>query len=64
MQSSEKEMQYFLEIITFDLSIYLYTIDHSDFIVLNFMEFFIGLFGLILYAQVDNLTGLPGMNQH
>ena len=40
-QSSEKEIQYFLEMITCDPSIY--TMDHTDFIVCSFMENFIGL---------------------
>ena len=40
-QSSEKEIQYILEIITCDLSIY--TMDHPDFIVCSFMEKSIGL---------------------
>ena len=39
-QSSEKEMQYFLEVIMCAPSIY--RIDHSDFIVCGFMENSIG----------------------
>ena len=35
-QSSEKEIQYFLEIITHNLSIY--TMDHPDLTVSSFME--------------------------
>ena len=41
--SSEKEVQYSLEIITCDPSIY--TLDHPDLTVLNFMGNFIGLNG-------------------
>ena len=40
-QSSKKEIQYFLEIITCEPS--LYTMDHPDFIVCSFMEKPIGL---------------------
>ena len=40
-QSSKKEIQYFLEIITFDPSIY--TMNHPEFIVCRFMENSIGL---------------------
>ena len=40
-QSLEKEIQCFLEDINCDSSIY--TIDHPDFIVCNFMEYSIGL---------------------
>ena len=39
-RSSEKEIQYILEIITCGPSIY--TMDHSDFIVCSFMKNFIG----------------------
>ena len=39
-QSSEKEIQYFLEIITCDPSIY--TMDHADFTAYSFMENSIG----------------------
>ena len=40
-QSSEKEIQYYLETITCDPSIYI--VDHSDCIESNFIENFIGL---------------------
>ena len=40
-RSSEKEIQYILEIITCDPSIY--TMDHPDFIACSFMENSIGL---------------------
>ena len=48
-QSSEKEMQYFLEIITCDTSIY--TMDHPDLIVSNFMVNSIRLMTRVLKAH-------------
>ena len=38
---SEKEIQYYLEIITCDLSVH--TMDHPDLVVSNFMENSVGL---------------------
>ena len=42
-QSSEKKYKMFLEIITYDPSIYIYIMDHLDIIVCSFMENIIGL---------------------
>ena len=49
-RSSEKEIQYFIKIITCDPSIY--TMDHPDFTVSKFMENSIGLKRVTLYTKV------------
>ena len=53
-QSSEKEIQYFFEIIIFDPSSY--TMDHPHFIVCSFMENSIGLKTIKLSDEVCKMT--------